>query len=222
MLRTAKELTLEPQAQQDRVEDDTLGRRQVVVYGVVFESLLGLVGIALGWWSGSLPWFEERAQFIPTAKHVGWGLLATVPLIVLLFVVERIEWAPLVKLSQLVRTQIVPLFRGASLAELLLLSCAAGLGEELLFRGFLQSWIADYWALGNGGAIVVAGALFGLLHRLTWTYAVFATAVGCYFGWLFLVFGSLWVPMIAHALYDFLALVYLLRSDLQRNGAGLG
>ena len=44
----------------------------------------------------------------------------------------------------------------------LLLSLAAGLSEELLFRGFLQMWIRQ-WA-GSQLAIMASAALFGLAH----------------------------------------------------------
>jgi membrane protease YdiL (CAAX protease family) len=36
---------------------------------------------------------------------------------------------------------------------------------------------------------------------------------GLYFGWLLIASGSLWPPIVAHALYDFVALCYLLRPE---------
>jgi hypothetical protein len=50
------------------------------------------------------------------------------------------------------------------------------------------------------------------LHAVTVTYAVLATAVGAYLGWLALTTGNLLVPMIAHGLYDFVASVYLIHT----------
>ena len=38
-----------------------------------------------------------------------------------------------------------------------------------------------------------------------------AALIGVYFGWLLIESGNLFVPVVAHAAYDFAALVYLLR-----------
>jgi membrane protease YdiL (CAAX protease family) len=52
--------------------------------------------------------------------------------------------------------------------------------------------------------------LFGLLHPITPTYAVLAALMGAYLGGVWLASGNLLVPIVAHALYDFIALAYLL------------
>ena len=44
-------------------------------------------------------------------------------------------------------------------------------------------------------------------------YAVLAVLAGVYFGLLLMLTGSLWTPIVAHAAYDFIALVYLLRPQ---------
>ena len=60
---------------------------------------------------------------------------------------------------------------------------------------------------------VLAGgfAVFGLLHFITPLYALLAGLMGLYLGWLYEATGNLIVPMIVHGLYDFAALVYLVR-----------
>jgi membrane protease YdiL (CAAX protease family) len=93
--------------------------------------------------------------------------------------------------------------------DLALVSISAGVGEELLFRGFLQAAIADWtnpWI-----ALAIASLLFGLAHFITPMYAVLATLLGAYLGGLWLACDNLLAPIVTHALYDFLALVYLLR-----------
>jgi membrane protease YdiL (CAAX protease family) len=57
----------------------------------------------------------------------------------------------------------------------------------------------------------LASALFGLAHRMTWSYALSAGAIGAWLGLLFLLTGDLVAPAAAHAFYDFVALVYYLR-----------
>ena len=91
--------------------------------------------------------------------------------------------------------------------DLALISALAGLGEELLFRGVLQTVLAG--AVGLGLAVALTSIVFGLAHFISFTYAAYATVVGVYLGVLLIVFGNLLVPVVAHAAYDFLALVYL-------------
>jgi len=58
-------------------------------------------------------------------------------------------------------------------------------------------------------AILVSALLFGSVHAITALYAVIATFAGIYFGYLQVANDhTLVVPMIAHGLYDFLALLY--------------
>jgi membrane protease YdiL (CAAX protease family) len=59
--------------------------------------------------------------------------------------------------------------------------------------------------------VAATAVAFGLAHALTVTYAVLAALVGGYLGWLHLASGNLLVPVLAHALYDFIALRLLLR-----------
>jgi membrane protease YdiL (CAAX protease family) len=56
---------------------------------------------------------------------------------------------------------------------------------------------------------VVAAGVFGVCHWLNRTYAVLATLMGVYFGLLLVWTGNLWTPILAHAVYDFVALVVL-------------
>jgi uncharacterized protein len=48
-------------------------------------------------------------------------------------------------------------------------------------------------------------------HWITRTYALLAALVGLYLGGLWLWTGNLLVPIVAHALYDFVALIWILR-----------
>ena len=58
---------------------------------------------------------------------------------------------------------------------------------------------------------LLASAVFGLFHLVTPTYALLATIVGVYLGVCFAVTDNLLTVIVAHALYDFVALVYLTR-----------
>ncbi len=63
---------------------------------------------------------------------------------------------------------------------------------------------------GAWTGLAVASVVFGLLHAVTPTYAVLAALIGVYLGGLWQVTGNILTPIVTHALYDFLLLVYLL------------
>ncbi len=106
-----------------------------------------------------------------------------------------------------IEDKIIPLFAGCSQFDLILICVLAGVGEEALFRGVIQNLLADL--VSPWVALVVTSALFGLGHFITPMYAVLAGLLGFYLGWLSLAHGNLLVAMATHALYDYVALRYL-------------
>ncbi len=117
---------------------------------------------------------------------------------------------------------IVPMFKNCTWSEMAEISLLAGVGEELLFRGVLQpamaEWTGDFMSHSPSGklagdliALAVVAIIFGLLHAVNAAYAVLATLMGLYLGWLWMATGNLAVPIVAHAVYDFLGLAYILR-----------
>jgi membrane protease YdiL (CAAX protease family) len=103
------------------------------------------------------------------------------------------------------------LFRDVTWPGLAIISMAAGLGEELLFRGAIQPIAERWW--GPLAGLLATSVLFGVVHAVSRTYFIFATIVGLYLGWLTLWFGELVTPTIVHAVYDFAALL-ILRSRI--------
>ncbi|MEL7491550.1 MAG: CPBP family intramembrane glutamic endopeptidase [Pseudomonadota bacterium] len=88
--------------------------------------------------------------------------------------------------------------------RIVMMALAAGVCEELLFRGVFQTY-ADRFT-PTLAAIVGTNIIFGLLHWRTALYAVIAGTVGVYLGILFWATGNLAAPMVTHAVYDFIAL----------------
>ncbi len=174
--------------------------------GVVSESVLLLLALALGWLTGVPPFARYRTDLAAVAV----GLGATLPLLGMLRWCLGTGWEPMRRLVELVREYLAPHLAGASTGGLLLLSIMAGVGEEALFRGVIQAGLDD--RLPIAVAVAASALLFGAAHWLTTTYAVLAALVGAYLGLLFALTDNLLVPIVTHAAYDAVALVALLRS----------
>ncbi len=91
-----------------------------------------------------------------------------------------------------------------------LMALGAGIVEELLFRGVLQSWLSGF--LPVAAAIMLSNVLFGMMHMRTVLYAVIAGLVGAYLGILYAFTDNLLAPMVTHAAYDAVALEYTRRA----------
>jgi membrane protease YdiL (CAAX protease family) len=117
--------------------------------------------------------------------------------------------SPVRHLVKLVVEQFGPVLAARPAAQLALIAMLAGVAEETLFRGVVQVGLTR--VLPEGGALVATSVAFGLAHFVTPTYAILAGLAGLYLGSLYQLQGNLLVPIIAHALYDFIALLYLVR-----------
>ncbi|HEY0757335.1 MAG TPA: CPBP family intramembrane glutamic endopeptidase [Ktedonobacteraceae bacterium] len=85
-----------------------------------------------------------------------------------------------------------------------LLSLTAGVCEEVLYRGFLPAYLVYIFpGVPPVLAIVIAAALFGLGHIYQKVTGVLGTGImGLLFGFLYFFTGSLFLPMVVHALFD--------------------
>jgi membrane protease YdiL (CAAX protease family) len=84
------------------------------------------------------------------------------------------------------------------------LSITAGVCEELLFRGFMI-WYLQHW-LGLIPAAIVSSVFFGFGHLYQGLKGVLQTGlVGAFMATVYLVSGSLVLPMLIHALMDLYA-----------------
>jgi membrane protease YdiL (CAAX protease family) len=104
---------------------------------------------------------------------------------------------------------LVPVFGALHPIAIGIIGLAAGLGEELFFRGLLQptlGWLA-------------ASVLFGLAHtggREMLPFATWAAVMGGALGGLALVTGGLTAPVVAHGMYDVMALAFIRRARVER------
>lgn len=151
-------------------------------------------------------------------SSLGQGVLWTLPLGVVAYLLDRVEEnVPALQdvtkaTQQITLTVLGPTFRPLlALATSAALGLAAGVGEELLFRGVMQ------YELGNSrflvqlpdlAALGITSVVFGALHAVTPLYALLAGVASLYFGWLYLAADNLAIPMACHAFYDLVALMY--------------
>jgi uncharacterized protein len=167
----------------------------------------------LGLWLG----IDPGERFYLSGTAVVAGVLASVPLLLGLRWTLSTSFPPVRRLVEVVQDQLGPLIARRSSLELAALATLAGLAEEILFRGVVQVAIAR--VVPEVAALVLASIAFGLAHFITRAYALLAGIAGLYLGTLFLAQGNLLVPVVAHALYDFIALMCLVRRYRARREA---
>jgi len=187
---------------------------QFALWAAAFEGGVGLAAIGLGWLLG----FGPLSLLAWTTSGLAWGVAAGGGLLALIGLWVRFPLGPMRNLVRLVDHSVAPLFGQCNLIDMAAIALLAGIGEELAFRGLLQGGLA-HWIGGHAGILVglgVASLLFALLHWLSALYCLLAGLIGLYLGGLLIVSGNLLVPMTAHAVYDFVMLVYLVR--LRRRG----
>jgi membrane protease YdiL (CAAX protease family) len=180
-------------------------RRLVVTLAVLVEG--GLIGVAwvLGWLADQPPLAFFRWDGVDALI----GVAATLPPLLLFAACRRWPIGPLAPLDRFLERVVRPLLAPCTLLDLLGISVLAGLGEEMLFRGVLQP-VLERWSGSVWVGLVGAALLFGVMHAATFTYAVLAAAMGAYLGWLLQRTNNLLTPVLVHALYDFVVLLYLM------------
>jgi membrane protease YdiL (CAAX protease family) len=174
---------------------------------VAFEGGLVIAGLAIGWWMSPPVW--EQAWW--NAEALLWGALWTLPLLVALVFMRQLRAGAFGRLNRVVDELLVPLFAELRWWHFAVISALAGVGEELLFRGILQRLLSG--PLGEIWAIALASIVFGVAHLVTPLYGLLAGLVSVYLGWLLVRYENLAVPMTTHAMYDFVALAYLVRPQ---------
>lgn len=196
----------EPDVSAEHSPDD------VFVAAVLFELALGALALLLGWMLGpdardKIPLLSSEAVW-PVASGIIYGCLAAIPILIVIEVVRRIPCEPVRELERLTDDGMFKTLLSLSPLELILISICAGVGEELLFRGWLMYWLAGYDGtntpsmLEYGAALLGASIAFGLVHPITKLYVVLAALMGVYFGLLVLLTDNLLIPIAAHAAYD--------------------
>ncbi|MHC4876308.1 MAG: lysostaphin resistance A-like protein [Planctomycetota bacterium] len=166
----------------------------------LFALSLGLTLIGASLLRVQLPRIAEATLFDCLT-----GLIASVPLLGGLFFLRRSHAGWVRRLWDVPLDLLGPALGRGSQPGFLCIAAMAGVGEELVFRGLLQSWLLPASVLL---ALIVPNIVFGLLHYVNAVYAVAAGFTGLYFSILvqFVPEMSLFSVMFAHAFYDYIAL----------------
>lgn len=172
--------------------------RRILPIVVLGEGILLVIACASAWYA-QLP-----LAFGDLGAGVLWGVGAAVALAAVNLTLLRARgdrW-PGDSLRHVCRVIVRPLFEHVNGMQIIIVSVLAGAAEELLFRGVLQPLVG----------LAAASAIFGAVHvggRGFIGYGGWAACIGALFGWLMVQTGGLLAPIVAHAVYDALALAYV-------------
>ena len=179
--------------------DREMSAGRLSVLAVVGEFLLAAGAVLWTRWRRiPLSWARGPWPVAALAGLAGAGVLAGANLALL-------RHAPDVRgvrsIRRLFRHTLRPLFGTVGARDVVLISVAAGVGEELLFRGALQA----------EAGVAAASVVFGLLHmggRDTAAFGAWVMVMGAALGGLAAATGGLLAPVVAHAVYDAAAIAY--------------
>ncbi len=205
----------------DPVADGLRGFGPAGVLTIVVVLLAGnIVGpvLVLAWaWRSRTPWSEigfapPRNWFLTIAA----GILAGVALkLVMKALVMPLFGAPPINPAYHFLAGNSAALPGMLIAVVL----RAGVGEEIVWRGFLFERLRTLLGSGAGAAVttlLISSALFGLGHYPDQGLAGVeqAAVVGLVYGGMFLATGRLWLSMVTHAAFN-VAAVLIIYWDLE-------
>jgi uncharacterized protein len=209
------------------MDDDESANEQspesFLITSVLLELGLGAVAVVLGLTLGPdprdvLPFANQWQQIL---FGLGLGILAAVPMLGAVQLIELLPLAPIRDLQKVTEERLLGAMSKLRTIDLLTVSICAGVGEELLFRGWLMMSLSGPMAQWTTpllfSAVVISSIAFGLAHPITPAYVVITGSIGLYLAMLLVWSGNLLVPIAAHAFYDFIQLVLATRAQRSKS-----
>ena len=95
----------------------------------------------------------------------------------------------------------------ALLFNVFMIAIIPGIGEELLFRGVVLKLFKD-WTKNVHVAVIISSILFSALHLQFYGFLP-RFVLGMFLGYLFVLSGTLWVPVIIHFINNAFAILYV-------------
>lgn len=174
-------------------------------YWEIMGWLWGFATLVVGYWL-----IKHRSlEALGFAITVGPGFWAAAGILAALTIAFIVQWVRVIKHEAYRETArkafgkvgaLIPRTR-PELTHFAAVSMTAGICEELLFRGYLIWYIGQF--LGVWPAAIISSLLFGYGHMYQGIAGVGKTAVaGFVAACLYLLSGSLWVPIVLHAALD--------------------
>ena len=168
---------------------------------VFFYITMGIAGVIWLWLSGS----DMAVLYVNThewIRDVGLGIgigLVTVAL----WRLAELNFSAARRLS----ARLASVIPSLHLVDVVLLATSSALGEEILFRGAMQS------AWGPEIATVIFGILHGMFDRRFILWMLFATLAGAVFSIMTVFSGNIVPAALAHALINGINLRRLVRNS---------
>jgi len=141
----------------------------------------------------------------PHAKQIGYGILAGIGLIVISIVIGGVESKLFGPHPQLVAEMLAKRHGPFAFAlDLLSVSLAAPIGEELFFRGVLFAGLVQRMPLWS--AAVLSGLIFGAAHLDPWNFpSLFVIGIGL--AYVYYANRTLWSNIASHATVNGVTLI---------------
>ncbi len=189
-----------------------MSRRQFLLLATSFQGGLAILALVIAWLLNINPLDQVRW----TTSAGAAGILGTIPMLLVFAVTYRSNLRPLREVRCFLTETLGPTLKDCYWFDLLWVSFLAGYSEELLFRGVIQNWVTHWgWVTG----LIVGNILFAVAHAITPAYVILAAILGMMLGLLFECSDSrnLLVPVVAHTLYDLIALTVIRRNYLRQS-----
>lgn len=190
-----------------------------VIHMIIFEGAMALIGALLALFCGlDLGKAFQTSDMADFFNQFALGIGIAAAMGIFFTILDHIPWSQLKKVSEKTKEIVNDAFKKTSRFNRFLVCLLAGVGEEVLFRGFIFVVIFEFWPWGLEfnlniiAAIIVSSTLFGLGHSITLLYFILTALLGVTFCLVFLWTGSLIAPVVAHALYDFYAIEFALKE----------
>lgn len=197
--------------------------REFVKAGLIAIFPASLIVFAVAYWLAGLRGGNRREVLSlrwPRLSPLGWGLLlagfmvamyAAIIAIVLIFQIDMSQYtpgpdgqSPKTGSAGAVKEAMFDIANEPWLFLLVLPSVAIGapLAEEVIFRGQLFSALSST-RIGPAGATLLTALAWSLLHVTEpWLSIGLIFIMGLLFGWMMMRFGSLWLTIAAHGLWN--------------------
>lgn len=153
---------------------------------IVFYALMSLVGLGALALTGESPRTVVFGDGTGHLADLAWGGGSGLAAVLLTWTLRNLPSL------QALNAEFRAALGAPSTLAITVLAVTSSIGEEVFFRGALQSW------LGLGWTVLIFGFVHGGLNRKLRAWMVFATLAGAWLGWLTEFTGSLLAPMLCH------------------------